>query len=170
VPKRIKSCLYEIDEWRRIRALELHRKGWHQNLIAEALDITKFTVSRWLRISREKGKRSLRSHKRVGAPCKLTQDQKLMITELLWHGAEAYGFQGKVWTCARVGNVIKREFGIQYSTAHISKILDDLEWSPQTPIVRAAQRNEDDINAWRTDVWPELKKSPPRPKNPNFAG
>jgi hypothetical protein len=37
-----------------------------------------------------------------------------MIPEFLWHGAEAYGFRGRVWTCARVAKVIEQEFGITY--------------------------------------------------------
>jgi hypothetical protein len=76
----------------------------------------------------------------------------------LSHGAEAYGFRGEVWTCARVAQVIEYEFGAMYHKAHVSRLLKELEWTPQKPIRRAAQRDETAIALWRTETWPELKK------------
>jgi hypothetical protein len=34
-----------------------------------------------------------------------------LIPEFLRHGAEANGFRGDVWTCARVAKVIQQELG-----------------------------------------------------------
>jgi transposase len=81
-----------------------------------------------------------------------------MIPELLSHGAEAYGFRGQLWTCARVRAVIGEEFGISYHKAHVSRLLKALNWTPQMPIERASQRDEDAIEKWRVEVWPVLKK------------
>ena len=81
-----------------------------------------------------------------------------MIPELLSHGAEAYGFRGQLWTCARVRAVIGEEFGISYHKAHVSRLLRALKWTPQMPIERASQRDEDAIEKWRVEVWPVLKK------------
>jgi transposase len=89
----------------------------------------------------------------------LTEAQRSSIPEFLSHGAEAYGFRGDVWTCARVATVIAREFGVHYHKAHVSRLLKRLGWTPQRPITRAAQRDEEAIERWRNDVWPELKKS-----------
>jgi transposase len=72
--------------------------------------------------------------------------------------AEAYGFRGEMWTCARVAAVIWEEFGVSYHKAHISRLLKRLHWTPQLPIDRAAQRDEALIEQWRIHVWPELKK------------
>ena len=44
----------------------------------------------------------------------VTTAQKRRIPEFLWHGAEAYGFRGDVWTCPRVAKVIEWEFGAAY--------------------------------------------------------
>ena len=46
---------------------------------------------------------------------KLTAEQVRLIPDLLWHGAEAYGFRGAVWTCERVAGVLYEEFGVAYS-------------------------------------------------------
>jgi len=164
-----RTRLKNWEEWRRLRAYDLNRKGWKQTEIALALGVTKGSVSKWLSRSTVNGKRALRSKPRSGAPCKLEPIQLKMIPEFLWHGAESYGFLGNVWTCGRVATVIRREFGVQYHRHHVAKILKNLGWTPQKPIVRASQRNEDDIEKWRTDIWPELKKSEKRRKNASFC-
>jgi transposase len=89
---------------------------------------------------------------------KLTPDQLHLVPELLSHGAEAYGFRGELWTCARVAAVMGEEFGVSYHKAHVSRLLKALQWTPQLPIERAAQRDEALIQQWRVQVWPELKK------------
>ena len=91
-----------------------------------------------------------------GRPPELTHDQKRRIPEFLWHGPEAYGFRGRVWTCARVGRVIKEEFGIAYHKSHVSRLLKELGWTPQAPMRRALQRDEEAIRRWRESAWPEL--------------
>jgi len=81
-----------------------------------------------------------------------------LVPEFLWHGPEAYGFRGQVWTCARVTRVIEEEFGVRYHKGHVSRLLRELGWTPQMPIRRAIQRNEQLIEQWRSEVWPELRR------------
>ena len=96
-------------EWRRMRALELNRQGWSQHDIAAALGASKGAVSQWLAAARSGGPDALTSHTgRRGAPPKLAPEQVRLIPDFLWHGAEAYGFRGDVWTCGRVVGVIGR--------------------------------------------------------------
>ena len=95
---------------------------------------------------------------RPTGPSKLAGDQWRLIPELLSHGAEAYGFRGECWTCARVATVIGEAFGVWYHKAHVSRLLKHLHWTPQMPIERATQRNEAVIEPWRLQVWPQLKK------------
>ncbi|HMB07154.1 MAG TPA: winged helix-turn-helix domain-containing protein, partial [Isosphaeraceae bacterium] len=45
--------------------------------------------------------------------------QQRLIPEFLWHGPEAYGFRGEVWTCARIALVIEEEFGVRYHKDHV---------------------------------------------------
>jgi transposase len=80
-----------------------------------------------------------------------------LIPDFLAHGAEAYGFLGDVWTCARVSQVIEEEFGVVYHKSQVSRLLKKLHWTPQMPIARATQRDETEIERWRVDVWPRLQ-------------
>ncbi|MBA3356272.1 MAG: transposase [Pyrinomonadaceae bacterium] len=145
-------------EMRRWRALELKRDGWSQQEIADALGVTKVAVSQWMTAVQKHGVTSLQARPHKGATPKLTPDQLKLIPEFLSHGAEAYGFRGEVWTCRRIGQVIAREFAVTYHKDHVSRLLKALGWTPQKPMERAAQRDEEKIIEWRDETWPELKK------------
>jgi transposase len=144
-------------EWRRLRAWYLFRHGWTERAIAEALGASKGAVSQWLTSARQGGRQALRSRPH-GTHAKLTEEQKRRIPDFLWHGPEAYGFRGEVWTCPRIVDVLAREFGVTYHRDHVSRILKKLGWTPQIPITRAIQRDEAAIAHWRTAVWPQLRR------------
>lgn len=143
-------------EWRRFRALGLELRGWRRGEIAEALGVDDRSVRRWLHQAEQDGVTALFSHPSPGCPAQLTTEQKRLIPDFLWHGAEAYGFRGEYWSCARVASVLREEFGVHYHPGHVSRILKDLGWTPQIPITRALQRDEEQIARWRREVWPEL--------------
>lgn len=145
-------------EWRRLQVLQLKQQGWRQRDIAEALGAAEVSVSRWLRRARDGGPDALLSRPAPGHPPKLAPAQKRLIPEFLWHGPEAYGFRGQVWTCARVARVIEEEFGVSYHKDHVGRLLQELRWTPQMPIRRAVQRDEEAIRCWRAEVWPELRR------------
>jgi transposase len=150
------SAFRDWKEWRRMRALGLEHEGWSQRAIADALGVSKAAVSQWLAAARREGPDALRSHPAPGRAGQLTAERKLLIPEVLRHGAEAYGFRGQVWTCARIARVIEEEFGVRYHKDHVSRLLRELRWTPQVPIRRAIQRDEAAIRQWRDEVWPEL--------------
>src|SRR2546425_6974934 len=120
-------------EWRRFRALHLKQQGWFQRDIAAALGVSEDAVSRWLARTRDGGPEALRTRSSPGRPPKLSSIQKRLIPELLWHGPEAYGFRGQVWTCARVARVLEEEFGVRYHKGHVGRLLQELRWTPQVP-------------------------------------
>src|SRR5918997_6628740 len=129
-------------EGRRKRALELKQCGWKQYEIAAALGISAAAVSQWVAETRVRGREAWRAKPRPTGPMQLTPDQLRLVPELLSHGAEAYGWRGACWTCARVATMIWEAFGVSYHQAHVSRLLRRLGWTPQRPIERAAQRDE----------------------------
>lgn len=152
------SSPHDWKEWRRLRAWELKQQGWAQRDIATALDASPGAVSQWMRTAAAGGVAALRHHVPPGHPAKLTPEQRLLIADFLWHGPEAYGFRGDVWTCARVAQVVEWEFGVSYHKDHVSRALKELGWTPQVPIIRAIQRDEVAIANWRAEVWPRLRR------------
>jgi transposase len=136
--------------------LQLKEQGWTQRHIASALDVSEGAVSQWLTVAEREGPEALLAHPAPGRPPRLTPAQKRLIPEFLCHGPEAYGFRGEVWTRARVARVIEEEFGVRYHKGHVGRLLQDLRWTPQAPITRAAQRDEEAIERWRRETWPDL--------------
>ena len=148
-------------EGRRRRAVELRKRGWRVKRIAAALGVSRVSVSKWLSRDRQcPGGQSWRTRPRSGRPRKLTQDQMDMIPSMLSSGAEAWGFRGDLWTCPRVADILRWQFGVRYHRAQVWRLLDQLNWSPQVPRRRATQRDEEAIQKWRDITWPELKKRP----------
>ncbi|MDQ5830257.1 MAG: winged helix-turn-helix domain-containing protein [Actinomycetota bacterium] len=156
------SLSKEASDWRegrRLRAWELKQQGWSQQRIADALGVSKGAVSQWMKRARQGGgPQALKRQPAPGASPRLSEDQRTKLPELLERGAEAHGFRGEVWTCERVAIVIRREFGVSYHPAHVSRLLKALRQSLQKPQRRANQRDEQDIERWKEHRWPYLKK------------
>src|SRR5437588_1374464 len=146
----------DFREWRRLQALHLRQQGWRRWDVAEALDVTERSVRSWTAIARLRGPQGLWSAPIPGRPPALSPQQRQMIPEFLWHGAEAYGFRGSVWTCGRIAKVIEEEFGVAYDKGHVSRLLKQLRWTSQMPVRRASQRDEQAIEQWRSRSWPRL--------------
>jgi transposase len=147
-------------EGRRLRAYELKQQGWKQTEIADALGVTEGAVSQWMKRAREEGVEGLRHKPPPGATPRLSDRERAELPELLAQGAQAHGFRGDVWTCERVAIVIRKEFGVSYHPAHVSRLLKALRQSLQKPQRRANQRDEEAIERWKEERWPSLKKGP----------
>ena len=157
------SLSREATDWRegrRFRAFELKQQGWSQQRIAEALGVSKGALSQWMKRARQGGGvEALKRRPAPGARPRLSEQERHKVPELLEHGAEAHGFRGDVWTCERVAIVIRREFGVSYHPAHVSRLLKVLRQSLlQKPKRRANQRDEEAIEHWKDKKWPSLKK------------
>jgi transposase len=156
-----KSLSSQATNWRegrRLRAWELHQKGWKQQEIAEALGVTQGAVSQWLKRGREGGVEGLRHHPPPGATPRLSPEQRGQLLELLAQGAESFGFQGEVWTQPRVATLIRDWFGVSYDPSQVGRILKACGWSSQKPVHRATQRDEAAIRCWKEERWPQIKK------------
>jgi transposase len=127
------SCQEATDwrEGRRLRAFELKQQGWKQLEIAKAVGVSEGAVSQWMKREREGGGiEALKKRTSPGKPPRLSEEQREEeeeLAELLARGAEAHGFRGEVWTCQRVAQVIRKEFGVNYHPAQKSK--------PRSPVV-----------------------------------
>ena len=76
--------------------------------------------------SRRRGSRGSKAPTRSWSTAPPERGPAPEVPELLARGAEAHGFRGEVWTCERVAIVIRREFGVSYHPAHVSRLLKRL--------------------------------------------
>src|SRR3954471_10720096 len=62
------------------------------------------------------------------------------------------------WTLPRIAEVVRTRFGVDYTLPGLDLLLHRLGWSVQVPARRAAERDEEQIAAWREESWPEIKR------------
>jgi transposase len=157
--KTLSSQATDWREGRRLRAWELKQQGWNQRQIAHALGVTEGAVSQWMKRAHQGGgPKALKKRTSPGAPPRLTHEQREQLKGLLAQGAEAHDFRGDVWTCQRVAQLIRKEFGVRYHSAHVSRVVRRLGLSLQKPKRRSDQRDEKAIKHWKEQTWPQLKK------------
>jgi transposase len=146
-------------EERRREAARLLRAGKLRPAeIARQLSVSRSAVSQWAAQLQAGGLRQLRRRRGGGRPAKLTAEQRQQLRRTLRRGAQRAGFATERWTLARVQQVIERDFGVRYHRHHLSWLLEQLDWSVQQPLPRAAERDEAVIRAWLAQDWPRIKK------------
>lgn len=96
--------------------------------------------------------------KHPGAPARLRDDQREALPALLAQGAEHYGFTGAYWTQKRVKVVIAQAYGVCYEEKQVGRILKKIGWTRQKPQKKDAQQDPAQVEKWRTETLPALKK------------
>ncbi|HCU96523.1 MAG TPA: DNA-binding protein [Actinobacteria bacterium] len=126
-------------------------------------------VARWLRVSpnsayvwrrrwRAGGEAALASKGPGGAVCRLAGGQLGRLRAALDAGPAAWGWgEDQRWTLARVSALTGRLFHVRYTLRGTSYLLHRLGFTPQVPVHRAAERDEDAIAAWRAVTWAKVR-------------
>jgi transposase len=57
-----------------------------------------------------------------------------------------------------VAEVLAEELNVRYSRSQVSRLLKALGWTPQIPLTRAIQRDEEAIERWRIEAWPKIRR------------
>jgi transposase len=156
-------------ERRRLGALKLLKQGFNQSEVARRVKVCSQTVSRWAKTVSEEGPKALRAAGRAGRKPLLDNKQRARLITRLLEGPEKLGYETPLWTCARVVDLIEREFGVRYHCGHVWKLLRQLNWSPQRPAGRALERNEEAIAEWKRKTWPAIKKKPKKKAARSFS-
>jgi transposase len=145
-------------ERRRFEALKLLKQGYNQNEVGRRVKVCSQTVSRWARAVSEEGERALEAVGRAGRKPLLDEKQRERLIARLLQGPEKLGYETPLWSCSRVAHLIEEEFGVSYHSGHVWKLLRQLNWSPQRPVGRALERDEEAIGHWKRRTWPAIKK------------
>jgi transposase len=151
---------FEAMEERRKRAAKLFARGVSQADVARELDVSRQSVSRWQASFRHGGAAALRGAGRAGRKPRLTASDLSRLEQALRRGARANGYPTELWTLPRITEVIESLLGVSYHPGHVWRLMGQLGWSPQRPVRRAAERDDDAVATWIAERWPQLKKTP----------
>ncbi|HEY3068181.1 MAG TPA: winged helix-turn-helix domain-containing protein [Methylomirabilota bacterium] len=146
-------------ERRRRHAIALLQAGVSYREVARQIGATLGSVVRWNQAHRRDRRNGLRARPIPGRPCRLSAAQQGQLKGVLLRGAEAAGYRTELWTLKRIGEVIRKQFGVRYSPVGVWALLrHGLGWSWQKPERRALERDEAAIAQWKRKEWPRLKK------------
>src|SRR3954462_3144582 len=141
----------------RLAAVEWIEQGASDQEVATRFRVTRMSANRWRRALAVGGRPALGSKGAGGARCRLSPGQLVELQELLDAGPAVWGWVDQCWTLPRIAEVVRERFGVAYTLPGLDLLLHRLGWSVQVPARQAAERNEEQITAWREQTWPEIK-------------
>ena len=141
----------------RLAAAEQIEAGASDREVAARFRVTRMSANRWRRALAAGGRAALMSKGPGGGPCKLPAAQVRELVAVLDAGPAAQGWEDQCWTLARIAEVVRRRFGVDYTLAGLDLLLHRIGWSVQVPARQAAERDEAVIAAWREETWPVVK-------------
>jgi transposase len=127
--------------------------------IARILDVNRSSLYRWRTMARARPD-GLKAKRHPGPRMLLEKTQLKALERLLAQGAKRHGWANELWTSKRVKILIQEHLGVSYHEGNVRKILKDrLHWTCQKPELRARERDETEIERWKQEEFPRIKKS-----------
>ena len=69
-----------------------------------------------------------------------------------------HGFDFGLWTRQIVADLIYDRFDIELSLSGVGKLLKRVGLTPQKPLRRAYERDEEAVKEWVEEIYPKVKK------------
>ncbi|MDQ0773950.1 transposase [Streptomyces aurantiacus] len=142
----------------RLAAADLIEAGASDGEVARRFRVTRMSANRWRRALASGGRQALVSEGPGGARCKLDAGQLHGLEAVVEAGPGACGWNDQCWTLARIAEVVRRRFGVEYTLAGLDLLLHRIGWSVQIPSRKATERDESRIAAWKDEQWPVIKR------------
>ena len=147
------------DEIRR-RAIEALNNGFKQVEVSRLMSVPERTIRRWVAQMRSAGVTSLepkRRGRRAGEASALgVRQMKRIETMVLGKKPDQLRLPFYLWTREAVGDLIAREYGVSLCPASIGNYLKRWGMSPQKPVRRAYERNDEAIDRWLETDYPAI--------------
>ncbi len=100
----------------------------------------------------------LNSRKGTGRPSEISEKQLNQIR--IWingNDPRQYGFDFGLWTRAIICELVKKNFGIEISVITAGRWLSKLGITPQKPLRRSYERDEDEIKKWKEEDFKKIR-------------
>jgi transposase len=134
-------------------------EGERPRAVARSFGYNRSSVYPWLHAAREQGTEALAARKQPGRPHQLAKEQEARVGELLeGKMPEDYGLQGRLWTRALVGEVVRQRFDVHLSPPSIGRLLHRQGLSFQRPVRRAYERDPQAVKNWKEEILPTLRQ------------
>jgi transposase len=149
------------EEQHLIRRIAVQRvfDGEKATEVVRSLGLGDKTIYPWLKIAREQGIEGLAPKARTGRHRKLSPLEEQEVRRWVIGGdPRQYGFDFGLWTRQIVSDLIHDRFGIELSVTSVGELLHRLGLTPQKPLRRAYERDEEAVKHWVKEVYPRVRR------------
>jgi transposase len=145
----------------RPRALRAIQLGYSETEVADLLGLRHETVCRWWTAFQVEGLDGLpggRTGRPLGSGRLLTDEQARRVRSRLDAGSpEHCGLPHALWTRRAVGDLIRRDFGIDLADRTVGTYLRRWGYTPKKPSRHARHQNPDEVEQWLLDSYPAIE-------------
>jgi transposase len=141
------------------RRLVVHsiEKGMYPEDAAEVYGCGRSTVYKWWSEYLESGPEAFKVKVPEGPKRRLSGKQLTQLRAwVVGRDPRQLQFDFALWTRNLIRDLIKREFGIEYTLQAVGNILRDLGLSPQRPLVRAYEQDPERVRKWKDEQYPAI--------------
>ena len=145
----------------RVRILACRRisKGESVTDVMESYGYSRTTYYKWQSEYQKAGEVSLRRKTGSGSkPLIEPKHYKRIIGWIDGKDPRDYGYASGLWTRAIVGQLIQEKLGIELGRTAIGDLLAKINITPQKPLRRAYERNEEEVRQWKEKIYPLVLK------------
>lgn len=130
--------------------------------VAELFGVTRQAVALWVKAYRARGERALEAKPRgrpKGKGTRLEPWQMAQVAETLRDRMpDQLKLPFYLWTREAVVALVERRFGVRLSLSTAGRYLKRWGFTPQKPMRRAYERNEEVVRRWLDEEYPEIRK------------
>lgn len=157
-----RSLSPEAQEALRMKAVQAVLAGRKKTEVAELFGVTRQTVGAWMRAYRAEGEKALRA-KPQGRPkgqgTRLEPWQMAQVAKTLRDKMpDQLKLPFYLWTREAVVSHVANRFGVRLSVWTAGRYLKRWGFTPQKPMRRAYERNQEAVREWLDETYPSLHK------------
>jgi transposase len=143
-----------------VLAGRLLKKGMKRYEIAAIVGVTAYTVGQWIKAWEKGGQAALKvklGGRPKGSGRKLYPHEEREIRKcLIDHCPDQLKLPFALWTRQAVQLLIQHRFGIEMTLVSVGRYLKAWGFTPQKPIRRAYERNDERVRIWLEEEYPAI--------------
>jgi len=142
----------------RIRGLVMVARRHSYREVAACLGVTSGSVSHWIGNFERQGDEGLRTRPHPGRPAELSEEELLLLDDLVEAGAAASGFPNDLWEARRGAALIRAHCGLSYHPHHVAKLLRARGFRVQKPQRLLALADAAEQYRWETQTKRQIEQ------------
>lgn len=138
-------------------------EGESPSKVMASLGLSRTVIYRWLKRWHTEGEESFEAKPIPGRPALLSDRQcEKVRTWLDGSDPRDFGFQQALWSRSVVANLINQRFHVALSPQAVGALLHRLGITPHQPLQRAYRRKDSEVDRWKRETYPRLKRQASR--------